>query len=51
MRFDKLTLKAQEALQEAQALAEKHEHQQVEPEPPRIDEIGLKAIRITTMAS
>ena len=32
MRFDKLTLKAQEALQEAQALAEKHEHQQVEPE-------------------
>jgi ATP-dependent Clp protease ATP-binding subunit ClpB len=32
MRFDKFTLKAQEALQEAQALAEKHEHQQVEPE-------------------
>jgi len=32
MRFDKLTLKAQEALQEAQALAEKHEQQQVEPE-------------------
>jgi len=32
MRFDKLTLKAQEALQEAQALAEKHEHQQIEPE-------------------
>ena len=32
MRFDKLTLKAQEALQEAQALAEKYEHQQVEPE-------------------
>ena len=32
MRFDKLTLKAQEALQEAQALAEKHEHQQVDPE-------------------
>ncbi len=32
MRFEKLTLKAQEALQEAQALTEKHEHQQVEPE-------------------
>lgn len=32
MRFDKLTLKAQEALQEAQALAEKNEHQQIEPE-------------------
>jgi len=32
MRFDKLTLKAQEALQEAQALTEKYEHQQVEPE-------------------
>jgi ATP-dependent Clp protease ATP-binding subunit ClpB len=32
MRFDKFTIKAQEALQEAQAAAEKHEHQQVEPE-------------------
>ena len=32
MRFDKLTLKAQEAMQEAQSLAEKHEHQQIEPE-------------------
>ncbi|MBM4332598.1 MAG: ATP-dependent chaperone ClpB [Deltaproteobacteria bacterium] len=32
MRFDKLTLKAQEALQEAQAITEKHEHQQIEPE-------------------
>jgi len=32
MRFDRFTLKAQEALQEAQALAEKHEHQQIEPE-------------------
>ena len=32
MRFDKLTLKAQEALQEAQAVAEKREHQQIEPE-------------------
>jgi len=32
MRFDKFTLKAQEALQEAQALAEKQEHQQMDPE-------------------
>ncbi|HSR13155.1 MAG TPA: ATP-dependent chaperone ClpB, partial [Thermodesulfobacteriota bacterium] len=32
MRFDKLTIKAQEALQEAQSLAEKREHQQIEPE-------------------
>lgn len=32
MRFDKLTIKAQEALQEAQGLAEKYEHQQIEPE-------------------
>lgn len=32
MRFEKLTLKAQEALQEAQALAGKYEHQQIEPE-------------------
>ncbi len=32
MRPDKLTIKSQEALQEAQHLAEKHEHQQVEPE-------------------
>ncbi len=32
MRFDKLTLKAQEALQEAQTLAEKQDHQQIEPE-------------------
>ncbi len=32
MRFDKFTIKAQEALQEAQSLAEKHEHQQIEPE-------------------
>ena len=32
MRFDKFTIKGQEALQEAQAVAEKHEHQQVEPE-------------------
>ena len=32
MRFDKLTLKAQEALQEAQTLAEKNEQQQLAPE-------------------
>lgn len=32
MRFDKFTLKAQEALQETQAVAEKREHQQIEPE-------------------
>ena len=32
MRFDKLTIKSQEALQEAQTQAEKREHQQVEPE-------------------
>jgi len=32
MRFDKFTLKAQEALQEAQSVAEKYEHQQIEPE-------------------
>ena len=32
MRFDKYTLKAQESLQETQAVAEKREHQQIEPE-------------------
>lgn len=32
MRLDKFTIKAQEALQEAQGIAEKHEHQQIEPE-------------------
>ncbi len=32
MRLDKLTIKSQEALQEAQHLAEKYEHQQIEPE-------------------
>ena len=31
LRFDKLTLKAQEALQAAQEIAAKHEHQQIEP--------------------
>jgi len=32
MRLDKLTIKSQEALQEAQHLAEKYLHQQIEPE-------------------
>ena len=32
MRLDKLTIKSQEALQEAQHLAEKYENQQIEPE-------------------
>ncbi|MEK7851084.1 MAG: ATP-dependent Clp protease ATP-binding subunit, partial [Deltaproteobacteria bacterium] len=32
MRLDKLTIKSQEALQEAHSLAEKREHQQIEPE-------------------
>lgn len=32
MRLDKFTIKAQEALQEAQGIVEKHEHQQIEPE-------------------
>jgi ATP-dependent Clp protease ATP-binding subunit ClpB len=32
MRLDKLTIKSQEALQEAQHIAEKYAHQQIEPE-------------------
>ena len=32
MRLDKLTIKSQEAVQEAQHLAEKYDHQQIEPE-------------------
>ena len=32
MQFDKFTLKAQEAIQESQNIAEKHDHQQIEPE-------------------
>ncbi len=32
MRFEKLTIKAQEAIQKAQILAEEHGHQQLEPE-------------------
>src|SRR5262249_59272328 len=31
-RFDKLTVKAQEAVQAAQALADRESHQQIEPE-------------------
>jgi len=32
MRFDKLTIKAQELVQNAKILAEKHHNQQIEPE-------------------
>jgi len=32
MRFDKFTIKAQEAIQESQNIAEKFDHQQIEPE-------------------
>ena len=32
MRFDKFTMKAQEAIQESQGIAEKYGHQQIEPE-------------------
>ena len=32
MRLDKLTVKAQEAIQAAQAVADRHDHQAVEPE-------------------
>ncbi|UCD58661.1 MAG: type VI secretion system ATPase TssH, partial [Candidatus Hydrogenedentota bacterium] len=32
MRFDKLTIKAQEAVQEAQRIAEEYNHQAIEPE-------------------
>ncbi len=31
LRFDKLTIKAQEALQETQEIAARHDHQQIEP--------------------
>jgi len=31
IRFDKLTLKAQEAVQTAQDIAARHDHQQIEP--------------------
>jgi ATP-dependent Clp protease ATP-binding subunit ClpB len=32
MRFDKFTLKAQESVQAAQEIADRHSHQQVEPD-------------------
>jgi len=32
MRFDKFTIKSQEALNESQQVAERYEHQQIEPE-------------------
>src|SRR6058998_349731 len=32
MRLDKLTVKAQEALQAAQSMADQHDHQAIEPE-------------------
>ena len=32
MRFDKLTIKSQELIQNAQSLASAHNHQQIEPE-------------------
>ncbi len=32
MRLDKFTIKAQEALQESQSIAEKYDHQQIQPE-------------------
>jgi len=32
MKFDKFTVKVQEALQESQSIAEKYDHQQIEPE-------------------
>ncbi|MBW1914269.1 MAG: ATP-dependent chaperone ClpB [Deltaproteobacteria bacterium] len=55
MRLDRLTIKAQEAIQSSQQLAEKHGHQQIDPEhllkaiidqkdgaiPPLLDRIGV----------
>jgi len=32
MRFDKLTIKSQELIQNAQAMASQHNNQQIEPE-------------------
>ena len=60
MRFDKFTLKSQEALQEAQQLAERFGHQQIEPEhlarvaldqgegviPPILGKIGTSRERL-----
>ncbi len=61
MRLDKFTLKAQEALQDCQQLAEQYGHQQIEPEhlarvlldlkegvvPPILGKIGAAASRMT----
>ena len=55
MRFDKFTLKAQEVIQTSQQLAERYNHQQIEPEhlvraileqaegviPPLLGKIGV----------
>ena len=60
MRFDKLTLKAQEVIQASQQLTEKHNHQQIEPEhivraildqkegviPPLLGKIGADQDRL-----
>ena len=60
MRFDKFTLKSQEAIQEAQQLAERFGHQQIEPEhlarvalgqgegviPPILGKIGARRERL-----
>src|SRR5689334_6011474 len=62
MRYDKLTLKAQEALQEADSLAHSFSHASLEPEhlllalveqkdgviPPLLDRIGVDGGEITT---
>ncbi len=61
MRLDKLTLKAQEAVQASQQLAEKYNHQQIEPEhivriifsqkegvmPPLLGKMGINAQQVT----
>jgi len=57
LRFDKLTVKAQEAIQAAQELAASHDHQQIEPlhvlgallaqqdgiVPPLLERLGIRA--------
>jgi ATP-dependent Clp protease ATP-binding subunit ClpB len=62
MRLDKLTLKAQEAVQAAQQLAEKYNHQQIEPEhilkvifaqkegvmPPLLGKMGINVQQVST---
>jgi len=61
MRLDKLTLKAQEAVQASQQLAEKYNHQQIEPEhisriifsqkegvmPPLLGKMGVNPQQVT----